>query len=148
MVSLPRACDSGAYPRNERRGACVHLSRFPMIKYECTLCEGAGFVKNIRALLMKSPRLEAILPVKPCPYIIRRGNSKAELSPFVPATEFWDLAKGVKFIMRFVVLPGDGIGPEICAATVEVLQLLNAKFPLGLIFDTQEIGLTRLTREG
>ena len=124
------------------------LRRFPMMKYEGTFCEGAGFVKNIRVLLMESPGLEAILPVKPFPYIIRRGNSNAELSPFDPPTEFWNWAKGVKFIMRFVVLPGDGIGPEICAATVEVLRLLNAKFSLGLIFDTQEIGLTRLTREG
>jgi len=62
--------------------------------------------------------------------------------------DFGDLAKGVEFIMRFVVLPGDGIGPEICAATVEVLRLLNAKLSLGLVFESHEIGLTRLAREG
>jgi isocitrate/isopropylmalate dehydrogenase len=51
-------------------------------------------------------------------------------------------------IMRLVVLPGDGIGPEISAATVEVLQLLNRKLALGLVFETHEIGLVRLKREG
>jgi 3-isopropylmalate dehydrogenase len=50
--------------------------------------------------------------------------------------------------MRFVVLPGDGIGPEISAATVEVLQLLNVKLSLGLAFDIHEIGLAYLKREG
>jgi 3-isopropylmalate dehydrogenase len=50
--------------------------------------------------------------------------------------------------MRLVVLPGDGIGPEISAATVEVLQLLNRKLALGLVFETYEIGLVRLKREG
>jgi isocitrate/isopropylmalate dehydrogenase len=49
--------------------------------------------------------------------------------------------------MRLVVLPGDGIGPEISAATVEVLQLLNRKLALGLVFETHEIGLVRLNRE-
>jgi isocitrate/isopropylmalate dehydrogenase len=50
--------------------------------------------------------------------------------------------------MRLVVLPGDGIGPEISAATVEILQLLNRKLALGLVFETREIGLVRLKREG
>jgi 3-isopropylmalate dehydrogenase len=50
--------------------------------------------------------------------------------------------------MRLVVLPGDGIGPEISAAAVEILQLLNRKLALGLVFETHEIGLVRLKREG
>jgi 3-isopropylmalate dehydrogenase len=50
--------------------------------------------------------------------------------------------------MRLVVLPGDGIGPEISAATVEVLQLLNRELALDLTFETHEIGLLRLKREG
>ena len=49
--------------------------------------------------------------------------------------------------MRLVVLPGDGIGPEISAATCEILQLLNQKQSLGLSFETHEIGLARLKRE-
>ncbi len=31
---------------------------------------------------------------------------------------------------RLLVLPGDGIGPEITAATLEVLQTANARFGL------------------
>src|SRR5271165_3072421 len=50
--------------------------------------------------------------------------------------------------MRLVVLPGDGIGPEISAAACEVLQLLNDRLSLGLSLETHEIGLARLKREG
>jgi isocitrate/isopropylmalate dehydrogenase len=46
--------------------------------------------------------------------------------------------------MKLVVLPGDGIGPEICAVTVSILQKLN----LGLEFETHEVGLASLKREG
>src|SRR5580698_3568155 len=50
--------------------------------------------------------------------------------------------------MRLVILPGDGIGPEICAATTTVLNLLNEKLSLDLTFDTHYVGLTTLKREG
>lgn len=50
--------------------------------------------------------------------------------------------------MHLVVLPGDGIGPEICAATRSVLDLLNEKLALGLTFETHEIGLVTLARDG
>jgi 3-isopropylmalate dehydrogenase len=50
--------------------------------------------------------------------------------------------------MRLAILPGDGIGPEICAATTTVLDLLNEKLSLGLTFETHEVGLTTLKREG
>ncbi|MGH7321114.1 MAG: isocitrate/isopropylmalate dehydrogenase family protein [Candidatus Rokuibacteriota bacterium] len=50
--------------------------------------------------------------------------------------------------MRFVVLPGDGIGPEISSATVEVLDRLNRTLSLGLAFETHEIGLARLEKDG
>ncbi|HUQ25014.1 MAG TPA: isocitrate/isopropylmalate dehydrogenase family protein [Burkholderiales bacterium] len=46
--------------------------------------------------------------------------------------------------MKLVILPGDGIGPEICAVTVSVLKKLN----LGLTFETHEVGLASLKREG
>ena len=49
--------------------------------------------------------------------------------------------------MRIAILPGDGIGPEICAATVEVLQLANQARSLGLELETHEIGLSSLRRE-
>lgn len=50
--------------------------------------------------------------------------------------------------MRLVILPGDGIGPEISAATIEVLEILNEALSLGLTLETHEIGLARLQREG
>src|SRR5579864_115360 len=50
--------------------------------------------------------------------------------------------------MRLVVLPGDGIGPEICAATCEILQLLNDKMSLGISLEAHEIGLAALKRCG
>jgi len=49
--------------------------------------------------------------------------------------------------MRLLVLPGDGIGPEITASTCEVLALLSEKFSLGLSFESHEIGLTTLEKE-
>ena len=49
--------------------------------------------------------------------------------------------------MRLAILPGDGIGPEITAATCEVLQLLNHRLSLDLSFETHEIGLASLKRE-
>ena len=50
--------------------------------------------------------------------------------------------------MRFVVLPGDGIGPEISEATIQVLEVLNSKLSLGITFETHEIGLSRLAKDG
>jgi 3-isopropylmalate dehydrogenase len=50
--------------------------------------------------------------------------------------------------MRLVVLPGDGIGPEISASTCEILEILNKRLALGLSLETHEIGLARLKREG
>ena len=50
--------------------------------------------------------------------------------------------------MRFLVLPGDGIGPEITAATLTVLERANALFKLGLEWQREEIGLLALKKEG
>ena len=41
---------------------------------------------------------------------------------------------------HILVLEGDGIGPEIVAATLSVLRAADAKFALGLSFDTAAIG--------
>jgi isocitrate/isopropylmalate dehydrogenase len=49
---------------------------------------------------------------------------------------------------RIAVLPGDGIGPEICAAAVAVLDSLSRKFNLDLGFETHEIGFTSLKKRG
>jgi 3-isopropylmalate dehydrogenase len=48
--------------------------------------------------------------------------------------------------MRFVVLPGDGIGPEITAATLQVLGCLDRHLGLGLSYAQHEIGLAALKR--
>jgi 3-isopropylmalate dehydrogenase len=50
--------------------------------------------------------------------------------------------------MRLVVLPGDGIGPEITAATIEVLQTVDRRFDLELELQNHEIGLASLKRAG
>src|SRR5256885_15749582 len=50
--------------------------------------------------------------------------------------------------MKILVLRGDGIGPEITAATLAVLDRANALFKLGLQWHHEEIGLPALKKEG
>src|ERR1700756_3794996 len=50
--------------------------------------------------------------------------------------------------MRVLVLPGDGIGPEISAATVDVLNLVDRRLSLALRLEPHEVGLARLSRDG
>lgn len=50
--------------------------------------------------------------------------------------------------MKILVLPGDGIGPEITAATLGVLEVANEALALGLDFETREIGLASLMAQG
>lgn len=50
--------------------------------------------------------------------------------------------------MKILVLPGDGIGPEITDATLSVLDRANARFKLGLEWQIQDIGLTTLRTLG
>ena len=50
--------------------------------------------------------------------------------------------------MKIVVMPGDGIGPEIVAATEQVLQLVSNRFSLGLEYEHHEIGLGALKKSG
>ena len=46
--------------------------------------------------------------------------------------------------MRIVVLPGDGIGPEITAATLQVLEVLDKRLGLGLRLEEHAMGLATL----
>ncbi len=46
--------------------------------------------------------------------------------------------------MHIVILPGDGIGPEITAATRQVLDVLDAKLALGLRLEEHAMGLATL----
>ena len=50
--------------------------------------------------------------------------------------------------MRIALLPGDGIGPEISAATRAVLEQVDARFKLGLAFDEHTVGHASLARSG
>lgn len=45
---------------------------------------------------------------------------------------------------RVLVLPGDGIGPEVCTAACEVLQAIDARFGLGLELTYAEVGGTSI----
>jgi isocitrate/isopropylmalate dehydrogenase len=50
--------------------------------------------------------------------------------------------------MKIPVLPGDGIGPEITAVTLRVLQHLNEKLSLGLSFEAHDVGHAALKKSG
>jgi 3-isopropylmalate dehydrogenase len=50
--------------------------------------------------------------------------------------------------MRIIVLPGDGIGPEISEATLAVLQAANRLFRLELAFDHDDVGFESLRKYG
>lgn len=50
--------------------------------------------------------------------------------------------------MRILVLPGDGIGPEITAATLEALTAVDRRLSLGLEAETADIGLASLASQG
>jgi 3-isopropylmalate dehydrogenase len=50
--------------------------------------------------------------------------------------------------MRVLVLPGDGIGPEITAATLRVLGTVEEVYGLGLEVETADIGMASLAAEG
>ena len=50
--------------------------------------------------------------------------------------------------MKILVLPGDGIGPEITRATLAVLDRANSLYKLGLEWQHDEMGLVTLKQEG
>jgi 3-isopropylmalate dehydrogenase len=50
--------------------------------------------------------------------------------------------------MKILVLPCDGIGPEIVAASLEVLHAADQRFKLGLSFDHDLVGFDSLARYG
>ena len=50
--------------------------------------------------------------------------------------------------MKILILPGDGIGPEIMAATVSALEALDEKFGLKLTLVERAIGLAAHAAEG
>ncbi|MGX1744768.1 isocitrate/isopropylmalate dehydrogenase family protein [Bosea sp. NPDC055353] len=50
--------------------------------------------------------------------------------------------------MKIIILPGDGIGPEITEATLRVLGAADRALSLGLEFEPHEIGLASLKAQG
>ncbi len=50
--------------------------------------------------------------------------------------------------MKILILPGDGIGPEIMTATATALDAVNEKFGLKLDFEEHAVGLKALEAEG
>src|SRR5690242_6566898 len=50
--------------------------------------------------------------------------------------------------MRIMVLPCDGIGPEITAATLEVLKSADSAYGLGLSYDFEDAGFVSLEKHG
>src|SRR3712207_4855353 len=50
--------------------------------------------------------------------------------------------------MKLLVLPGDGIGPEITAATLDVLRVVDERLDLGLRVEQHDIGLASLAASG
>jgi isocitrate/isopropylmalate dehydrogenase len=50
--------------------------------------------------------------------------------------------------VKLLVLPGDGIGPEITRAALAVLEAADRRYKLDLKFETRDIGLVALERAG
>jgi isocitrate/isopropylmalate dehydrogenase len=50
--------------------------------------------------------------------------------------------------MKLLVLPGDGIGPEITRATVVVLEAASREFDLQLEYEYRDIGFAALEKQG
>lgn len=50
--------------------------------------------------------------------------------------------------MKIMTLPCDGIGPEIMAATLEVVEAANRRFSLGIVFHEEVSGFASLEKHG
>ena len=50
--------------------------------------------------------------------------------------------------MKLLVLPCDGIGPEIISASMQVLETASTRFDLGLSFDYDDVGFASLEKHG
>ena len=48
--------------------------------------------------------------------------------------------------MKLLLLPGDGIGPEISDVVEKILNALNTKLSLGLTLDQREVGFAALEK--
>ena len=62
------------------------------------------------------------------------------------ATPFERIKKSMS--KQILILPGDGIGPEIMAEAVKVLELANDKFQLGFALEHDLIGGAAIDAHG
>jgi 3-isopropylmalate dehydrogenase len=47
---------------------------------------------------------------------------------------------------RIAVLPGDGIGPEVCREAIKVLEVVSSRFDIPLTFEEAVIGGAAIDR--
>ena len=76
------------------------------------------------------------------------GVTSDEIPARCAVKSFSSLIPPPSSLMKILVLPGDGIGPEIAAATLAVLDRANAKFKLGLEWQMMDIGMKTLKAQG
>ena len=50
--------------------------------------------------------------------------------------------------MKFLVLPGDGIGPEIVASAIDALEALERRYDLKIDLERHEVGFASLEKIG
>ncbi|QPB24291.1 isocitrate/isopropylmalate family dehydrogenase [Rhizobium sp. 007] len=50
--------------------------------------------------------------------------------------------------LKLLLLPGDGIGPDICETARSVIEFLTRSYDLGLIVETHLCGLAALEKSG
>jgi isocitrate/isopropylmalate dehydrogenase len=62
--------------------------------------------------------------------------------------DYLDMASDKASTLHILVLPGDGIGPEISSATRRMLEAAEASLGLGLVFEESEIGFAALKSSG
>jgi 3-isopropylmalate dehydrogenase len=55
---------------------------------------------------------------------------------------------GEACIMKLLILPGDGIGPEITTAAMTVVEAADRKYDLGLACDYEDVGFASLDKHG
>ena len=55
---------------------------------------------------------------------------------------------GTRNSLKMLLMPGDGIGPEIVRATVGVLEALDRRYGLGFAFSERHVGFAGLERDG
>src|SRR5690606_10844541 len=83
--------------------------------------------------------------------LLCRAGSSFRLGPATPGSYSagrFPVTRARGGTVKFVVMAGDGIGEEITAATLQVLESADRRFGLGLEYEEAEIGLKALAKHG